>query len=157
MTLTKNLRPGIPFAHDDPMAGTALDWRRGHAPFFTSHHLLFLAQPGRSPVRSHYQQAIRRRSFKSIKALIAKINHFAQQYNRNSKRFARTATADSNFEKLSRLCSRFSGTQHVFYVVQLFGICLTGFAWGDPEIVFCSGTAEDHVMPEPISISLHRW
>lgn len=56
------------------------------------------------------QQAIRRGSFKSVKQLIVKINHFVQRYNRNSKPFAWTATADSIFEKLARLCSRISGT-----------------------------------------------
>lgn len=56
------------------------------------------------------QQAIRRGSFKSVKQLIIKINHFVQRYNRNSKPFAWTATADSIFEKLARLCSRISGT-----------------------------------------------
>lgn len=58
------------------------------------------------------QQAIRRGSFKSVKELIAKINHFVQHYNRNSKPFAWTATANSIFQKLARLCSRISGTQH---------------------------------------------
>ena len=58
------------------------------------------------------QQAIRRGSFKSVKELIAKINHFVQNYNRNSKPFAWTASADSIFQKLARLCSRISGTQH---------------------------------------------
>lgn len=58
------------------------------------------------------QQAIRRGSFKSVKELIAKINHFVHNYNRNSKPFARNATADSVFEKLARLCTRISGTGH---------------------------------------------
>jgi putative transposase len=58
------------------------------------------------------QQAIRRGSFRSVKELIAKINHFVQHYNRHSKPFAWTATADSIFAKLSRLCSRISGTGH---------------------------------------------
>ncbi len=40
------------------------------------------------------QQAIRRGSFRSVKELIGKINHFVQHYNRNSKPFAWTATAD---------------------------------------------------------------
>lgn len=58
------------------------------------------------------RQAIRRGSFKNVKELIAKINQFAQRYNRNSKPFAWTATADSIFQKLPRLCSRISGTPH---------------------------------------------
>ncbi len=58
------------------------------------------------------QQAIRRGSFKSVRDLIAKINHFVQHYNRGSKPLAWTATADSIFAKLARLCSRISGTPH---------------------------------------------
>lgn len=56
------------------------------------------------------QQAIRRGSFKSVQELIAKINRFVQHYNRNSTPFAWTATADSIFQKLARLCARISGT-----------------------------------------------
>jgi putative transposase len=58
------------------------------------------------------QQAIRRGSFKSVKELIAKINLFVRHYDRNSKPFAWTATADSIFQKLNRLCSSISGTEH---------------------------------------------
>jgi putative transposase len=58
------------------------------------------------------QQALRRGSFKSVKELIAKINHFVQRYNRNSRPFAWTATADSILQKLSRLCTSISGTAH---------------------------------------------
>jgi putative transposase len=58
------------------------------------------------------QQAIRRGSFKSVKELIAKINLFVQHYDRNSKPFAWTATADSIFQKLNRLCSSIYGTEH---------------------------------------------
>lgn len=58
------------------------------------------------------QQAIRRGSFKSVKDLVAKINRFVQQYNRNCRPFAWTATADSIFQKLARLCERISGTSH---------------------------------------------
>ena len=58
------------------------------------------------------QQAIRRGSFKSVKELIAKISHFVQHYNRNSKPFAWTVTANSIFNKLTRLCSPISGTRH---------------------------------------------
>ena len=42
----------------------------------------------------------------STKELIAKTNHFVQRYNRTSKPFAWTATADSIFQKLARICSR---------------------------------------------------
>ena len=58
------------------------------------------------------QQAIRRGSFRSVKHLIARIDHFVQQYNRNCRPFAWTATADSILQKLARLCSRISGTAH---------------------------------------------
>ena len=58
------------------------------------------------------QQAIRRGSFKSVKDLIAKINRFTQNYNQHCRPFAWTATADSIFQKLARLCNRISGTEH---------------------------------------------
>src|SRR5271167_410437 len=58
------------------------------------------------------QQAIRRGSFKSVKDLVAKINRFTQNYNQHCRPFAWTATADSIFQKLSRLCNRISGTAH---------------------------------------------
>jgi putative transposase len=58
------------------------------------------------------QQAIRRGSFRSVRELIRRINEFVQHYNRNSRPFVWTATADSIFQKLSRLCLYISGTQH---------------------------------------------
>jgi len=58
------------------------------------------------------QRAIRRGSFSSVKELIAKIDAFVQHYNRSSRPFRWTATADSIFEKIARLCSRICGTQH---------------------------------------------
>jgi putative transposase len=58
------------------------------------------------------QQAIRRGSFRSVCELVARINQFVQHYNRNCRPFAWTATADSILQKLARLCSRISGTQH---------------------------------------------
>jgi putative transposase len=58
------------------------------------------------------QQAIRRGSFKSVKDLIAKINRFTQNYNQHCRPFAWTATADSIFQKLAKLCTRISGTEH---------------------------------------------
>jgi len=51
------------------------------------------------------QQAIRRGSFRSVKDLVTKIDHFVQHYNRNGRPFAWTATADSILQKLGRLCS----------------------------------------------------
>jgi len=57
-------------------------------------------------------RAIRRGSFRSVKDLIQKIDSFVQHYNRSSRPFVWTATADSILEKLARLCSRISGTRH---------------------------------------------
>jgi putative transposase len=58
------------------------------------------------------QQAIRRGSFRNVKHLITKIDHFVQHYNQNCRPFTWTATADSILQKLTRLCSRISGTKH---------------------------------------------
>ena len=58
------------------------------------------------------QRAIRRGTFKSVKELIAKIEQFVNHYNRNSRPFVWTATADSILEKIKRLCQRISETQH---------------------------------------------
>jgi putative transposase len=56
------------------------------------------------------QRAIRRGSFRSVKELVQKIDAFVQHYNRSSRPFVWTATADSILEKIARLCSRISGT-----------------------------------------------
>jgi putative transposase len=58
------------------------------------------------------QRAIRRGSFRSVKDLVQKIDTFVQHYNRSSRPFVWTATADSILEKIARLCSLISGTQH---------------------------------------------
>lgn len=58
------------------------------------------------------QQAIRRGSFRSVKELIGKIDHFVQTYNTKARPFGWTATADSILGKVQRLCERISGTQH---------------------------------------------
>ena len=57
-------------------------------------------------------KAIRRGSFSSVKELVERIDQFVQSHNQNSDPFAWTATADSIFEKRSRLCERISGTPH---------------------------------------------
>ncbi|HVN20678.1 MAG TPA: IS630 family transposase, partial [Dongiaceae bacterium] len=44
--------------------------------------------------------------------LIQKIDSFVQHYNRSSRPFVWTATADSILQKIARLCSRISGTPH---------------------------------------------
>ena len=58
------------------------------------------------------QRAIRRGSFRSVKDLVANINHFVTQYNSHSNPFVWTATADSILQKLQRLCEVISGTGH---------------------------------------------
>jgi putative transposase len=58
------------------------------------------------------QRAIRRGSFTSVHDLVAKIDAFVQGYNRSRRPFVWTATADSILQKIARLCSRISGTQH---------------------------------------------
>jgi len=57
-------------------------------------------------------KAIRRGSFQSVKDLIAKIDHFVQQYNKHCKPFIWTATADAIVQKLERLCRRINGAAH---------------------------------------------
>lgn len=58
------------------------------------------------------RKAIRRGSFSSTNELIKMIDRFVESYNRNSRPFIWTATADSIFEKLGRLCNVISGTEH---------------------------------------------
>jgi len=58
------------------------------------------------------QRAIRRGSFRSVKELVKKIEIFVSNYNKNSKSFMWTATADSIFTKLRRLCEVISESAH---------------------------------------------
>ena len=58
------------------------------------------------------RKAILRGSFNSTKALIEKIGEYLKAYNASSKPFVWTATADSIFEKLGRLCETISGTDY---------------------------------------------
>lgn len=58
------------------------------------------------------QQAIRRGTFRSVKELTKKIEHFVQHYNKHSHPFVWTATADSILAKIERLCQYISGTEH---------------------------------------------
>ena len=59
------------------------------------------------------QQAIRRGTFKSVKALVERIKRFVDTYNaQQSRPFMWTATADSILKKIARLCRRISGTGH---------------------------------------------
>ena len=58
------------------------------------------------------QQAIRRSTFRSVKDLVEKIEHYVQHSNHHAQLFAWTATADSILVKAQRLCERISETQH---------------------------------------------
>jgi len=58
------------------------------------------------------QRAIRRGSFGSVKELVQKIDQFVAAYNETCTPFMWHATAESIFEKISRLCERISGTGH---------------------------------------------
>jgi putative transposase len=58
------------------------------------------------------RKAIRRGSFRSTKELAEKIDLFVKSHNRNSKPFIWTATAESIFEKLERLCNAIYVTEH---------------------------------------------
>jgi putative transposase len=58
------------------------------------------------------QRAIRRGTFSSVKELILKIETYDKQYNKHHTPFVWTATANSIFAKLERLCQRISETRH---------------------------------------------
>jgi putative transposase len=58
------------------------------------------------------RKTIRRGSFRSTKQLAEKIDQFVNNYNLDSKPFIWTATAESIFEKLERLCKNISVTKH---------------------------------------------
>jgi putative transposase len=58
------------------------------------------------------QRAIRRGTFRSVKELIEKIEQYVQTSNTQAQPFVWTATADSIFPKVQRLCERISGTVH---------------------------------------------
>jgi putative transposase len=58
------------------------------------------------------QQSIRRGSVQSVRELIANINHYVEHYNRDTRPFVWTATADSILAKVRRLTSLISETRH---------------------------------------------
>ena len=58
------------------------------------------------------QRAIRRGSFRSVRDLVTRINQFVQHYNATADPFPGPQLADSIFQKLARLCSCISGTEH---------------------------------------------
>jgi putative transposase len=57
-------------------------------------------------------QAIRRGTFRSGRELVEKIDSFVQSSNASPHPFVWTATADSIFAKVQRLCEHISGTVH---------------------------------------------
>jgi putative transposase len=58
------------------------------------------------------QRAIRRGTFRSVTDLVANIERFVRNYNKNSRPFVWTATADSILKKVQRLCEAIAGTGH---------------------------------------------
>jgi len=58
------------------------------------------------------QQSIRRSSVQSVRELIANINHYVEHYNRDTRPFVWTATADSILAKLRRITSLIYETRH---------------------------------------------
>ena len=56
------------------------------------------------------QRAIRRGTFRSVKELVEKIDQYARTSNTQAHPFTWTATADSIFAKVQRLCERIYGT-----------------------------------------------
>ena len=58
------------------------------------------------------QKAIRRGSFRSVKALVDRIATFEKHYHPSAQPFVWTATADSILQKIERLCEAVSGTRH---------------------------------------------
>lgn len=58
------------------------------------------------------QRALRRNSFKTVRELICKIDHFEEQYNAHLRPFIWTVTADAILRKIGRLCKVICGTPH---------------------------------------------
>jgi len=58
------------------------------------------------------QRAIRRGSSRSVKDLVATVDHFVDSYNVRSTPFVWTATAESILRKVQRLCEVIAGTRH---------------------------------------------
>jgi putative transposase len=58
------------------------------------------------------RQAIRRGSFRTVRELIRRITDYVAGYNRTSRPFAWTATADAILAKLTRLAKGLSGSYH---------------------------------------------
>jgi len=58
------------------------------------------------------QQAIRCGSFRNVRQLVEKIEHYVAHYNKHRRPFVWTATADSILAKVQRICKLINGTQH---------------------------------------------
>lgn len=58
------------------------------------------------------QKAIRRGTFRNVKDLVSKIDQFVNHYNKETKAFVWTATAESILEKIKKLCQCISETRH---------------------------------------------
>jgi putative transposase len=58
------------------------------------------------------QRAIRRGSFRKVRQLVERIEHFVTTYNKTARPFRWTTTADSILAKVDRLTKRISGTAH---------------------------------------------
>ena len=58
------------------------------------------------------QQAIRRGSFQNVKDLVKRIDNYVRYYNTHKRPFTWTATTESIFAKLERLCKVINGTVH---------------------------------------------
>jgi putative transposase len=97
--------------HKHPKVRTWLA-QRPPLPYALHAHILLVAQSVERWFGLITQRAIRRGSFTSVRDLVEKIDAFVQRYNRSSRPFVWTATADSILQKIARLCSRLSGTQH---------------------------------------------
>jgi putative transposase len=76
---------------------------------FTTTHVSWLNQV---EIWFNTQQAIRRGTFRSVRELVEKIDSLVQSSNARPHPFVWTATADSTFTKVQRLCERISGTVH---------------------------------------------
>ena len=97
--------------HKHPKVRTWLAQRPRYHVHFTPTYASWLNQV-ELWFRQISQQAIRRGSFRSVKELVKKIEHFVETYNAKARPFVWTATAESIFAKLQRLCEHISGTQH---------------------------------------------
>jgi hypothetical protein len=71
-----------------------------------------VAEPGRALLCADHRPRHRRGSFRSVRELIQRIDHFVANHNTDCKPFIWTATADSILAKLQRLNMRISGTAH---------------------------------------------